>query len=113
MESLRESLNKAIGKVEKLDEQICLLISDEECYASEIRQAGEYSFQVRIDIHKLIEALTASLQGVQGVPYVPPKTRGVALPKLNIRKFDGDFTQWNSFWDIFNASVHKKRILKG
>ena len=111
MESLRESLTKAIGKVETLDEQIRLLISDEECYASEIQQAGEYSFQVRIDIQKLNEALTASLQGVQGVPY--PKTRGVKLPKLNIKKFDGDFAQWNSFWDIYNASVHKRTDLEG
>ena len=32
---------------------------------------------------------------------------------MNINKFDGDFTQWNSFWDIFNASVHKGTDLKG
>ena len=35
------------------------------------------------------------------------------MPKLNINKFDGDFTQWNSFWDIFSASVHKRTNLEG
>ena len=114
LESLRESLTKAIiGKVETLDEQICHLISDEEILTTEITQAGEYSFQVRIDIHKLNEAITAALPGAQGVPYSPPKTRGVKLPKLNINKFDGDFTQRNSFWDILNASVHRRVDLEG
>ena len=114
LESLRESLTKAIGKVETLSEQICLLISDEESLAHEITQAGEYSFQVRIDIHILNEAITVALPGVSGISTVPPsRTRGVKLPKLNIKKFDGDFTQWNSFWDIFNASVHKRTDLEG
>ena len=36
MESLRESLNEAIGKVKTLDDQICLMISDEESLATEI-----------------------------------------------------------------------------
>ena len=59
------------------------------------------------------EAITAALPGVPGVPYIPPKTRGVKLPKLNINKFDGDFTRWNTFWGIFNASVHKRTDLEG
>ena len=113
LESLRESSTKAIGKVETLDEQLCLLISNEESLTTEIKQAGEYSFQVRIDIHKLNEVITATLPGVPGAPYIPPKTGGVKLPKLNINKFDGDFTQWNSFWDMFNASVHKRTNLEG
>ena len=93
LESLREFSTKAIGKVETLDEQICLLISDEESLTTEITQAGEYSFQVRTDIHKLNEAITAALPGVPEVPYIPPKTRGVKLPNLNINKFAGAFTQ--------------------
>ena len=108
LETLREFLTKAIGKVVALDEQICLLISDEE-----MTQAGEYSFDVRIDIHRLNESITAALPGVPGVPYIPPKIGGVKLPKLNINKFDRDFTQWNSFWDIFSASVHKRTDLEG
>ena len=84
MESLRESLTKAIGKVETIDDQICLLITDEESLIHEITQAGEYSFQVRIDIHKLNEAITAALLVAPDISYIPPKTRGVKLLKLNI-----------------------------
>ena len=61
------------------------LISDEDSLTTEITQAGEYSFDVRTDIHELNEAITATLQGA---PCVPAKFGGVKLPKLNINKFD-------------------------
>ena len=55
-------------------------------------QAGEYSFEVQADIHKLDEAITATIPGALCVPV---KFGGVKLPELNINKFNGDFTQWN------------------
>ena len=110
MKTLRESLTKAIEKIEALNEQVYLMVSDEESLVEEITQAGEYSFDVRTDIHKLNEAITAALPAV---PNIHSKFGGVKLPKLNIKKFDGDFTMWSSFWDIFNASVHKRTDLEG
>ena len=110
LKGLRESLMKAIEKVETLDEQITFLITEEAALTQEITQAGEYNFSVRIDIHKLNEAITAALPTTS---YVPPKSAGVKLPKLNIKKFDGDFTQWNSFWDIYEASVHRRTDIEG
>ena len=32
--------------------------------------------------------------------------QGFKLPKMNIPVFFGEYLQWNSFWDLFNASVH-------
>ena len=110
LKGLCESLTKAIEKVENLDEQISSLITEDEAITQEITQAGEYNFSVRVDIHKLNEAITAALPSTS---YIPPKSVGVKLPKLNIKKFDGDFTQWNSFWDIYEASVHRRTDIEG
>ena len=33
------------------------------------------------------------------------------LPKLELKKFDGDHSKWISFWDCFEASVHKNESL--
>lgn len=30
----------------------------------------------------------------------------VKLPKLELKKFDGDQSKWSSFWDTFEASMH-------
>ena len=40
----------------------------------------------------------------------PTKTQ-VKLPKLELKKFDGDQSKWISFWDTFEASMHKNSSL--
>ena len=110
LKNLRDSLSKAIEKVEALNEQINLLISDEENLIEEITQAGEYSFTVRSDIHRLNEAIAGALPQI---PCLPARSVGVKLPKLDIKRFNGDFTQWCSFWDIYEASVHRRTDLEG
>ena len=35
----------------------------------------------------------------------------VKLPKLDLRKFDGDMSKWPSFWDAFESSVHSNTKL--
>ena len=45
----------------------------------------------------------------------PPSTHvivpQVKLPKLSIRKFNGDLTRWVTFWDSFSSSIHTKPTL--
>ena len=40
----------------------------------------------------------------------PGKTQ-IKLPKLELKKFNGDHSKWISFWDTFEASVHKNENL--
>ena len=35
----------------------------------------------------------------------------VKLPKLSIKKFNGDLTKWVTFWDSFDSSIHKNPSL--
>lgn len=35
----------------------------------------------------------------------------VKLPKVDLRKFDGDISKWPSFWDAFESSVHNNTKL--
>lgn len=41
----------------------------------------------------------------------PPITSHVKLPKLSIKKFNGDLTRWVTFWDSFDASIHSNPSL--
>ncbi len=38
-------------------------------------------------------------------PAVIP-TLGVRLPKITMQPFDGDVTNWTSFWDSFDSAIH-------
>lgn len=39
---------------------------------------------------------------------MPPPT--VKLPKLFLKKFNGNLTAWTTFWDLFESSVHNSRL---
>ena len=41
------------------------------------------------------------------IPQVPQ----VKLPKLSIKKFNGDITKWVTFWDSYNSSIHSNPTL--
>ncbi|XP_066940964.1 uncharacterized protein [Macrobrachium rosenbergii] len=51
-----------------------------------------------------------SLLAVRGEPSAPilPVKATVKLPKLDLKHFDGDVTEWNSFWELYEVSVHKR-----
>ena len=35
----------------------------------------------------------------------------IKLPKLVLKRFSGDITKWCSFWDTFEAAIHKNSKL--
>ena len=38
-------------------------------------------------------------------------TPRVKLPKLSLKRFNGDITKWASFWDSFNSAIHSNSSL--
>ena len=34
------------------------------------------------------------------------------LPKLELRKFDGNVFTWQEFWDAFDSTIHQNEILQ-
>ena len=39
-------------------------------------------------------------------PVINTHSTKVKLPKLFLKKFNGDLTKWSTFWDCFESSVH-------
>lgn len=44
------------------------------------------------------------------IPHTPV-TSQVKLPKLSMKRFNGDLTKWMTFWDSFNSSIHSNPSL--
>ena len=40
-----------------------------------------------------------------------PHTAHVRFPKLSLKKFTGELTKWTTFWDTFEAAVHRNPAL--
>ena len=54
-----------------------------------------------------LTAVTPSLYPVHSQTIVPQ----VKLPKLTMKKFNGDLTKWATFWDSYCSSIHSNPTL--
>ena len=43
--------------------------------------------------------------------YLPPQSPPIELPKLLLKKFNGELTKWTTFWDTFESAVHNNLVL--
>ena len=104
----------------QLDSEILDLTEDEHV-ESEIQNADEYKDGVYAAVAR-IDHYTQTHKAPSR-PSPPPladathtTARAVAehrvkLPKLSIRPFEGDITQWTGFWDSFNSAIHTNASL--
>lgn len=45
-------------------------------------------------------------------PGCPPSSLlHIKLPKLSLKKFDGELTKWTTFWDTSESAVHRNPVL--
>ena len=102
--------------IRKLDEAILNEIEHEEKIMEDIFPAGEVGesinkMLVKID-NVLMEASNVTSPGGLGttMPSVSqpmhPSSARAKLPKLSLKKFSGNPTDWQSFYDCYKAAVH-------
>ena len=136
----RDSLQQKLNTLRQLDAEILDLVAEEEI-EGEIERADLLEENVQLAIANIENALSpkvvcfnvnteanvsesTSANEVQiGSNSSPPsastsnssssvrRNTQVKLPKLELKKFDGDHSKWISFWDSFEASVHKNESL--
>ena len=126
----RSSLKEKLDVIQGLDEEI-LEFSTEEEIVHEIEETDLFRSHVELVLARLDEALAASAhtskempppnETLQSVSHVSsnasPKNLvhdvepQIQLPKLVLKKFNGDITKWCSFWDSFEAAIHKNSKL--
>ena len=116
------ALEEKLTTVKQLDAEILDLVQEDEL-ESEIEQADVFAERVQraiIDANNAIgvREVPATLPTVSGVrtsdtlhsspptPVVSTHSTKVKLPKLSLKKFNGDLTKWSTFWDCFESSVH-------
>ncbi|XP_068213371.1 uncharacterized protein [Palaemon carinicauda] len=111
LSSIKDLIMKQMKTVHDLNEKI-LALTTEEDRMKEVEEQAEYEVVIGEHWCKLINAITAiSGNGSPGNPPTTPKTN-VRLPKLDLPHFTGDVLEWNSFWELYNVSVHKRGDLE-
>ena len=109
-------LQEKLDLLKRLDSEILELLEVEVEIATEIEQADAYN-QELLEILLRLKDISS---GTTPTTATPVSTGGgvtgaahhnTRLPKLTLRTFDGDITQWLSFWDSYQAAVHSNTDL--
>ena len=115
------NLNERLDILKELDNEILNLIPADIDIEHEIDSAGifrESIYEVIVRINEVLEEyeskkVNISSEGSQGQG-AQAKVISAAttkLPKLVLKKFNGQPTAWQEFYDAFNSSVHKNPSL--
>ena len=108
--TLRDSLIELKSEFLGLDSEYLNLLESDEDY----NEAYNESSQLRAKIDIITGSVTRLLDSQKVEPshtpvssHEPKAPIAVKLPKLEIKKFSGNPSQWRSFWDSFQAAVGK------
>ena len=119
-ENLKIELTEKMATLKALDEAILdEMVSSEDITEGAVEKKVDESGDFRSVLQKAILMTTGILTKRSGVspksvqPGTSPEGKEkatavrVRLPKLNIKKFSGNVTHWQEFWDSFESSIHK------
>ena len=102
-DKLREDIGAVIHRINRLlahDSNSTSLVED----SPQSTTLQEQAIQSQLSTQSI-----DSRDGIQ--PHKQPESGKVKLPKLELRKFDGDITHWTAFWDSFESAIHSNGSL--
>lgn len=120
LQQCKLALEEKLEIVKQFDVEILNLVQEDKVEA-EIEQADVFKEKLQraiIDADNAIRlrrpvalstvpaVRTPTLSSSPPPPPVSTHSTKVKLPKLSLKKFNGDLTRWSTFWDSFESSVH-------
>ena len=114
LEQLRLYVNEKHSALKKLDEEILELLDDDEAIVAEITNADKFNDR----IYESLAEIEVHLRGVSRVKvrdHVSVSSSDIAsktnLPKLNLPVFNGNVTEWTTFWDLYDVAINSNDSL--
>ena len=114
--ALRQSHDKIREKDNQIEDEV-----PEDVLESEIEETSEFHSELSSFIQKCQsriekqENASDANEAVATTAHVRNARKGagsIKLPTIELPSFSGKYTEWTSFYDLFNASVHSNNSLK-
>ena len=109
------TLETSLQQINDLDKAVLAEImesGDEIAIETEVESTSDFQTDINMELEDLKEALkkfsTAEKQEQGSSGRGARANISAKLPKLNLRRFDGDPMKWMSFWDSFEGNIHNK-----
>ena len=109
------TLEERIETLRQLDSEVQLYISDEAELVEDICESDGFRENIGIVLQKICEIMKGADTMGSSLETLPTReaaghsVRGVKLPRLQLKSFDGDLTQWTPFWDSYQSAVHNNK----
>ena len=107
-----DEYDKRLKNLDSVQEDIEILL-DQKDLEENISEAGDFrdqSRKARIQAAKVLANLQKKAKSEADTSHNVGAENSVKLPKLELPKFKGNLTEWQTFWDKFQALVHESNL---
>ena len=112
--AIKSKLNEKLSTLQKVNNEVLGLIEDEDAYEDYQNKADDFEIEIEeviINIDSIILKPETEPVIHPFIPQVvpPPKphqNHNIKIPRIDIKKFSGDATEWQTFFDSFEVDVH-------
>ena len=112
LQSIAEVLKRKTASIKTLEEEIVELETNTENMSQVINEGKYFEIYCKTKLN-ILNKFLGKHTGRGHDDNVTKRVNTVNLPKLEISKFNGDPTKWQSFFDSFQAAVGKSTNLTG
>ena len=117
--AVKSKLNEILSTLQKVNNEVLGLIEDEDAYEDYQNKADDFEIEIEeviINIDSIIlKPETAPVIHPFIPQVVPPPTphqnHSIKLPQIDIKKFSGDVTEWQTFFDLFEVASYSNKKL--
>ena len=104
MKDIQRELEMRLYKLDEVQGELELKLDSEEEMMADIEKAGIFRDAVMHTISRLKKAVRLR-EACDDSGASTAGSKNVKLPKLGLQKFGGNVLEWQSFWEMFKASV--------
>ena len=112
--AVKSKLNEKLSTLQKVNNEVLGLIEDEDAYEDYQNKADDFEIEIEeviINIDSIIlkpetEPVIHPFIPQVVPPPTPHQNHNIKLPRIDIKKFSGDVTEWQTFFDSFEVDVH-------
>ena len=117
--AIKSKLNEKLSTLQKVNNEVLGLIEDEDAYEDYQNKADDFEIEIEeviINIDSIIlkpetEPVIHPFIPQVVPPPTPHQNHNIKLPRIDIKKFSGDVTEWQTFFDSFEVAVHSNNKL--
>ena len=115
--AIKSKLNEKLSTLQKVNNEVLGLIEDDDAYDDYQNKADDLEIEIEeviINIDSIIlkpETVIHPFIPQVVPPTTPHQNHNINFPLLDIKKFSGDVTEWQTFFDSFEVAVHSNNKL--